>query len=128
MIVGPGVQALGCLGLAFIHGTSAGVIGSYFLLGISQALVFSSIPALVIASVPARLQAESAGFSGTTQSLGGSIGPAICSAILTAHVATLVQGQPIFSAQGKTVTFAAMAVVSALTLLIALEIPRLAVP
>lgn len=128
VIVGLVVQALGCLGLAFIHGTKAGVIGSYLLLGVSQALVFSSIPALVIASVPARLQAVSAGVSGTTQSLGGSIGPAICFAILTAHVATLVQGQPIFSNHGMTITFAAMALVSAITLVIALAVPRLAVP
>lgn len=128
VLVGLVVQALGCLGLAFIHGTEAGVIGSFLLLGVSQALVFSSIPALVIAAVPARLQAVSAGVSGTTQSLGGSIGPAICFAILTAHVATLVQGQPIFSAQGMTITFAAMAGVSVITLLIALAVPRLAVP
>ena len=90
--------------------------------------MFSSVPALVIAAVPQRLQAVSAGMSGTTQTLGGAIGPAICFAILTANVGTLVQGQPIFTDHGLTVAYMATAIASGLTLLVAFAVPRLRVP
>ena len=128
VVIGLVVQILGCLGLALMHDTKAQVIGAFLLLGISQALVFSSIPALVIAAVPQRLQAVSAGMSGTTQTLGGAIGPAICFAILAANVGTVVQGQPIYSNHGLVVAYLATAVASVLTLLVALAVPRLRVP
>jgi MFS family permease len=128
VILGLIVQALGCLGLALLHDTKAQVIGAFLLLGISQALVFSSIPALVIGAVPERLQAVSAGMSGTTQTLGGAIGPAICFAILAANVGTLVQGQPIYTGHGLTVAYLATAAASVATLLVALAVPRLRVP
>ena len=128
VVIGLVVQILGCLGLALMHDTKAQVIGAFLLLGISQALVFSSIPALVIAAVPQRLQAVSAGMSGTTQTLGGAIGPAICFAILAANVGTVVQGQPIYTNHGLVVAYLATAVASVLTLLVALAVPRLRVP
>jgi hypothetical protein len=128
VVIGLVIQILGCLGLALMHDTKAQVIGAFLLLGISQALVFSSIPALVIAAVPQRLQAVSAGMSGTTQTLGGAIGPAICFAILAANVGTVVQGQPIYSNHGLVVAYLATAAASVLTLLVALAVPRLRVP
>jgi hypothetical protein len=66
--------------------------------------------------------------SGTTQTLGGAIGPAICFAILAANVGTLVQGQPIYTGHGLTVAYVATAVASVATLLVALAVPRLGVP
>jgi hypothetical protein len=83
---------------------------------------------LVIGAVPERLQAVSAGMSGTTQTLGGAIGPAICFAILAANVGTLVQGQPIYTGHGLTVAYLATAAASVATLLVALAVPRLRVP
>ena len=128
VLVGLVLQIIGCVGLALMHDTKGQVIGFFLLLGISQALVFSSVPALVIAAVPQRLQAVSAGMSGTTQTLGGAIGPAICFAILAANVGTLVQGQPIYTNHGLVVAYLATAVASVMTLLVALAVPRLRVP
>ena len=97
LVVGAVLSVIGGLGLAFAHPPRTGVLISFALFGIAQALVFSSLPNLVIASVPVEQQAISAGMTNTMQALGTAAGIQILFVILTGHVAQLVQGTPIFS-------------------------------
>jgi MFS family permease len=120
LVVGGVLSVIGGLGLAFAHDTQAGVLISFAMFGIAQALVFSSLPNLVIASVPVEQQAISAGMTNTMQALGTAAGVQVLFVILTSHVAKLVQGTPIFSDTGYTIAFgiaagfALVAVISAL--------------
>lgn len=78
--------------------------------------------------MPQDLQGISAGMSGTTQSLGGALGPTLGFAILAANVATVANGQPLYSDRGLTLAYLAAAVLGVLALVVALLLPRLRVP
>jgi hypothetical protein len=99
------------------------VLISFALFGIAQALVFSSLPNLVIASVPVEQQAISAGMTSTMQALGTAAGTQLLFVILTGHVAKLVQGTPIFSDTGYTAAFLIAAVFALVAVVAALAVP-----
>ncbi len=128
VVLGLSLAIAGSLFLGLAHGEKWQVIAGFALLGITQALVFSAIPALVIAAVPRDIQGITAGISGTTQSLGGAVGPTIGFAILGAHVGTVVNGQAFFTNTGMVWAYVAAAILAGLALLVALAVPRLTVP
>jgi MFS family permease len=123
LIVGGVLSVIGGLGLAFAHGTQEGVLISFALFGIAQALVFSSLPNLVIASVPVEQQAISAGMTNTMQALGTAAGIQILFVILTGHVAQLVQGAPIFSNAGYIAAFVVAAAFALVAVIAAFAVP-----
>ena len=123
LIVGAALSVIGGLGLAFAHGTETGVLVSFALFGIAQALMFSSLPNLVIASVPAEEQAISAGMTNTMQALGTAAGVQVLFVVLTANVATTVQGAPIFADRGYVVAFVASAAFALVAFVAALAVP-----
>jgi MFS family permease len=128
VLLGLGLAVAGSLFIAFAHEHRWQVIVGYALLGITQALVFAAIPALVIAAVPRDVQGISAGMSGTTQSLGGAVGPTVGFAILGAHVGSVVGGQPIFTNTGMVWAYVAAAMFGAAAFLVALAVPKLTMP
>ena len=123
LIVGAVLSVIGGLGLAFAHGTETGVLISFALFGIAQALMFSSLPNLVIASVPVEEQAISAGMTNTMQALGTAAGVQVLFVVLTANVATTVQGAPIFADHGYVVAFVASAAFALVAFVAALAVP-----
>jgi MFS family permease len=128
VLVGLVVSIVGALFLALLHADKWQVMVGFALLGVTQALVISSIPALVISAVPRDIQGISAGMSGTTQSLGGAVGPTTGFAILAAHVGSVQAGQPIFTNTGMVIAYLAAAGLAVLALIVAAAVPRLAVP
>jgi MFS family permease len=123
MIAGALLSVAGGLGLAFAHSTQAGVLISFALFGIAQALVFSSLPNLVIASVPVEQQAISAGMTNTMQALGTAAGTQVLFVILTGHVAKLIQGTPIYANTGYTAAFVVAAGFAVIAVIAALAVP-----
>jgi MFS family permease len=119
---------VGCTWLAVSHESRWEVTVAYTFLGIAQGLAISAIPSLVIAAVPQDLQGISAGMSGTTQSLGGTLGPTVGFAILAAHVGQVLAGQPVYTNTGLIYAYLAAAVFGVLAFVVALAIPRLRVP
>src|SRR3954447_20648541 len=123
LVVGGVLSVIGGLGLAFAHDTQAGVLISFAMFGIAQALVFSSLPNLVIASVPVAQQAISAGMTNTMQAVGTAAGTQVLFVILTAHVATVVQGAPIFANTGYVTAFVVAAAFALVAVIAGLAVP-----
>ncbi|MBB5914907.1 EmrB/QacA subfamily drug resistance transporter [Nocardia transvalensis] len=75
--------------LALGHNHSWGVYLAGALLGIGIGLAFSSMPAIIVAAVPPAQTGAATGMNANVRTVGGAIGSAICSVILTsgAHTA-----------------------------------------
>jgi MFS family permease len=123
LIAGGALSVIGGLGLAFAHSTQLGVLLSFALFGIAQALIFSSLPNLVIASVPVESQAISAGMTNTMQALGTAAGTQVLFVILTGHVAKLIQGTPIYADSGYVAAFVLAAAFAVVAVIAALAVP-----
>lgn len=119
------VLVAGSLFLAFVHLERWQVMVGFTLLGVTQALVISAIPAMVIAAVHRDIQGISAGMSGTTQSLGGAVGPTIGFAILASHISSLAAGQPVYADSGFFYAYLAAAILAVIAIIVALVVPKL---
>jgi MFS family permease len=125
VLVGLILSVIGALFLAYLHEQRWQVMLGFALLGITQALVISAIPSMVIAAVPRDVQGISAGMSGTTQSLGGAVGPTVGFAILAAHVGSVEAGQPIYANSGFVYAYLLAGLLAVAAIVVALAVPKL---
>ncbi|QTI69949.1 MFS transporter [Gordonia polyisoprenivorans] len=105
--------------LTFAHGTLAHFYIANGILGIGQGMVISCMAGLVVAAVPPDQTGVASGMNANIRNVGGSIGAAVSSMIITAHVST--DGVPAES--GFTWAFGTMSATMALVSIAALAIP-----
>lgn len=120
------VVFVGCLtmsgGMAivtFAHGAPAHFYVANGVLGVGQGMVISCMAGLVVAAVPPEQTGVASGMNANIRNIGGSIGAAVSSMIITAHVG--LDGVPAES--GFTWAFGVMSATMALASLAALTIP-----
>ncbi|MEO6471693.1 MAG: MFS transporter, partial [Aeromicrobium sp.] len=120
------VVFVGCLtmsgGMAivtFAHDTPAHFYLSNAILGVGQGMVISCMAGLVVAAVPPEQTGVASGMNANIRNIGGSIGAAVSSMIITAHLGA--DGVPAES--GFTWAFGVMAATMALVSIAALAIP-----
>ncbi|MEO5664116.1 MAG: MFS transporter [Nocardioides sp.] len=104
---------------AFAHGTPAHFYVANGFLGVGQGMVISCMAGLVVAAVPPEQTGVASGMNANIRNIGGSIGAAVSSMIITAHVGS--DGVPAES--GFTWAFGLMAATMALVSIAALAIP-----
>ncbi|TCO34584.1 EmrB/QacA subfamily drug resistance transporter [Kribbella steppae] len=88
--------------------------------GLGLGLAYASMTSLIVQNVPREQTGAATGMSANIRTIGGSIGTAIASSIITGHVQT--SGLPAES--GFTDTFLLLAAFCAVAVLLALAIPR----
>lgn len=120
------VVFVGCLtmsgGMAivtFAHGAPTHFYVANGILGVGQGMVISCMAGLVVAAVPPEQTGVASGMNANIRNIGGSIGAAVSSMIITAHVG--LDGVPAES--GFTWAFGVMSATMALASLAALAIP-----
>lgn len=120
------VVFVGCLtmscGMAiatFAHGAPAHFYVANGILGVGQGMVISCMAGLVVAAVPPEQTGVASGMNANIRNIGGSIGAAVSSMIITSHVG--LDGVPTES--GFTWAFGVMSATMALASLAALSIP-----
>lgn len=109
--------AMGLLTLA--HDTPAMFYLASGVLGAGQGLVISCMAALVIAAVPPEQTGAASGMNANIRNIGGSIGAAVTSMVIAAHVGD----DGVSSEAGYTWAFGLMAATMAVASLVALAIP-----
>ncbi|WP_432824217.1 MFS transporter [Dactylosporangium sp. CA-092794] len=88
--------------------------------GVGIGLAYASMTSLIVHSVPAAQTGAASGMNANIRTIGASIGTAVVSSIVTAHLrADGLPAEPSFTA-----AFAALGVASGLAMLVALLIPR----
>ncbi|MEO7941960.1 MAG: MFS transporter, partial [Marmoricola sp.] len=120
------VVFVGCLTMSsamalvtFAHDTPAHFYVANGILGVGQGMVISCMAGLVVAAVPHEQTGVASGMNANIRNIGGSIGAAVSSMIITAHVGP--DGVPVES--GFTWAFGVMSATMALVSLAALAIP-----
>ncbi|MFI5436115.1 MFS transporter [Rhodococcus baikonurensis] len=107
--------------LTFAHGTLAHFYVANGVLGVGQGMVISCMAGLVVAAVPPEQTGVASGMNANIRNVGGSIGAAVSSMIITAHVGS--DGVPAES--GFTWAFGTMSATMAVVSLAALAIPSM---
>jgi MFS family permease len=119
LIAGSAITAVPMALFAFAHDQSWEIYLSSALLGIGLGLAFSSMSNLIVESVPGHQTGIASGMNANIRTIGGSIGAAVMSSIVTAKVSA--QGLPAES--GYTHGFTFLLVVAVLAAGAAVVIP-----
>jgi EmrB/QacA subfamily drug resistance transporter len=119
LVIGSAVTAVPMALLAFAHDQSFEIYLSSALLGVGLGLAFSSMSNLIVESVPGHQTGVASGMNANIRTIGGSIGAAVMSSIVTSQVSA--QGLPAES--GYTNGFTFLLVVSLLAAGAAVIIP-----
>ncbi|GII42057.1 MFS transporter [Planotetraspora phitsanulokensis] len=119
LVLGSAGSALSCAGFAAYHDQpwQLAVAGGVFGLGLG--LAYASMTSLIVQSVPARQTGAASGMNANIRTIGGSIGTAVVSSIVTGHLQP--GGLPYES--GYTHSFTVLALTSAAAVVVALFIP-----
>jgi predicted MFS family arabinose efflux permease len=105
--------------LTFAHDSVGEVIVAMVLQGVGFGLAFAAMANLIVVAVPAHQTGVASGMNANIRTIGGSIGAAVMSSIVTANLRP--DGLPRES--GYTHGFAMLAVVSVVALLAAILVP-----
>ncbi|MDX6207191.1 MAG: hypothetical protein QOF39_3248 [Frankiales bacterium] len=119
LIAGSAVTAVPMAIFAFAHDQSWEIYLSSALLGVGLGLAFSSMSNLIVESVPGHQTGIASGMNANIRTIGGSIGAAVMSTIVTAKVSA--QGLPAESGYSHGFTF--LLVVAVLAAAAAVVIP-----
>ena len=120
LVAGSAVTAVPMALFAFAHDQSWEIYLSSALLGVGLGLAFSSMSNLIVESVPGHQTGVASGMNANIRTIGGSIGAAVMSSIVTSQVSA--QGLPAES--GYTHGFAFLLVVAVLAAGAAVVIPN----
>jgi EmrB/QacA subfamily drug resistance transporter len=112
-------SVVACAGFAFYHGHAwqIGVAGAIFGLGLG--LAYSSMTSLIVQNVPASQTGAASGMNANIRNIGGSIGTAVVSVVITGHP----QAGGLPRESGFTHGFLLLALTSAATVAVALLVP-----
>jgi MFS family permease len=119
LMAGSAVTAVPMAIFAFAHDQSWEIYLASALLGVGLGLAFSSMSNLIVESVPGHQTGVASGMNANIRTIGGSIGAAVMSTIVTAKVSA--QGLPAES--GYTHGFAFLLVIAVLAAGAAVAIP-----
>lgn len=114
------LSALACTMLAVAHAKPWEVAVGAGLLGLGIGLAFATMTNLVVRAVPPTQTGVASGMNINIRAIGGSIGTAVMSSVVTAQLG--IAGLPLES--GYTTGFAAFAVIAAVAAAAALLVPR----
>jgi EmrB/QacA subfamily drug resistance transporter len=108
-----------CASFAFYHGHAwqIGIAGAIFGLGLG--LAYSSMTSLIVQNVPASQTGAASGMNANIRNIGGSIGTAVVSSLITGHL----QSGGLPRESGFTHGFLLLAGISAATVAVALLVP-----
>ncbi|MBQ0984095.1 MFS transporter [Streptomyces sp. F63] len=122
LAAGAGAGVAGFAVLALAHGTPAAVVTGGVLTGIAVAFGFATLPAFIVAGVPAHQSGIAGGLNSISRSVGSSVASAVITALLAAGtLPDLPPGAPALPAESQyTLSFALGGAAFALVVLVAL--------
>ena len=119
VIIGSIVSAGAYLMLAFAHTQAWEIYVASTLLGVGLGLAFSAMSNLIVQAVPAEQTGVASGMNANIRTIGGAIGAAVMSSIVTSELG--VHGRPL--ASGYTTGFALLAAMTVVAVVAAFFIP-----
>ena len=119
VIIGSVVSASSYLILAFARDQAWEIYVASTLLGVGLGLAFSAMSNLIVQAVPPAQTGVASGMNANIRTIGGAIGAAIMSSIVTARL--IADGRP--AASGYTVGFAFLAAMTMVAVVAAILIP-----
>ncbi len=120
LLLGTATAALSCGGLTLFHGAYWQVAVATGVFGVGLGLTFTAMVNLIVHTVPAGQTAVASGMNANIRTIGGSLGAAVASAVITAHETPA--GLPLES--GYTYAFATLTAMLAAAAVIAIFVPR----
>jgi EmrB/QacA subfamily drug resistance transporter len=119
LVGGSVLSLISCAGFAALHDRpwQVAVAGAVFGLGLG--LAYASMTSLIVANVPAHQTGAATGMNANIRTIGGSIGTAVVSSVIIAHV----QGNGVPVESGYTHGFVLLAATSAVAAAAALLVP-----
>jgi EmrB/QacA subfamily drug resistance transporter len=119
VIIGSIVSAGAYLMLAFAHTQGWEIYVASTLLGVGLGLAFSAMSNLIVQAVPAEQTGVASGMNANIRTIGGAIGAAVMSSIVTSELG--IDGRPL--ASGYTTGFAFLAAMTVVAVVAAFFIP-----
>lgn len=120
LLLGTTTAALSCGGLTLFHSAYWQVAVATGVFGVGLGLTFTAMVNLIVHTVPAGQTAVASGMNANIRTIGGSLGAAVASAVITAHETPA--GVPLES--GYTYAFATLTAMLAAAAVIAIFVPR----
>jgi predicted MFS family arabinose efflux permease len=120
MALGSGIAGVAILGLALWHQSLWQTMVSSGLFGLGLGLVYSTMINVIVQAVPPSQTGVASGMNANIRTIGGAIGTAVMTAIVTSHHQP--NGIPVES--GFTAGFILFAIVAAAAMLVSLMLPR----
>ncbi|GGV12438.1 MFS transporter [Streptomyces spectabilis] len=107
LAVGAAFGVLGFAWLTLAHDTSASVIGAGMVVGLAISFGYASMPALIVASVPAHQTGIANGINSISRSVGSAIASAMITTLLASKTIELPAGMPSLPQESQfTLSFA----------------------
>ncbi|WBQ06814.1 MFS transporter [Kribbella sp. CA-293567] len=119
LILGSAFGFVSCTAFALFHDRPWQVAAAGGVFGLGIGLAYASMTSLIVQNVPQHQTGAASGMNANIRTIGGSIGTAVVSSIITAHTAT--NGLP--REAGFTDAFIVLAALSAAAVLLALLVP-----
>ncbi|MBJ8344717.1 MFS transporter [Antrihabitans sp. YC2-6] len=105
MAAGQLFLVLGAVLTAYSHDTKGALIAFALIEGLGLGMTYAAVPNLVIAAVPAKLQATTSSMVSVFQSGLAAILPVIVFTVLNSHIATVLQGNAFYTNEGIRLGF-----------------------
>ncbi|MEU8221898.1 MFS transporter [Kribbella sp. NPDC048915] len=120
VVSGSALGLAGALMFAELHDTQWQVAVSTALFGLGLGLAYAAMTSLIVQNVPREQTGAATGMNANIRTIGGSIGTALASSIITGHL----QPSGLPAEAGFTDAFLLMAAFGAVAVVLALAIPR----
>ncbi|MEU9473125.1 MFS transporter [Streptomyces avermitilis] len=92
---------LGFTWLSAAHDTTASVIGAGMVIGLAISFGYASMPALIVASVPAHQTGIANGINSISRSVGSAVASAVITSLLASKTIPLPHGMPALPQEGQ---------------------------
>ncbi|MGW6754820.1 MFS transporter [Streptomyces sp. NPDC055006] len=127
LATGAAFGVLGFVWLTAAHGTTASVIGAGMVIGLAISFGYASMPALIVASVPAHQTGIANGINSISRSVGSAVASAVITSLLASKTIALPDGMPALPQESQfTLSFAIAGAAFALVVVVALTGLRMA--
>jgi MFS family permease len=119
LVLGSGFGLIACIAFAAFHASPWEVALAGAIFGVGIGLAYASMTSLIVQSVPRSQTGAASGMNANIRTIGGSIGTAVVSSIITGHLQA--SGLPFES--GFTNAFTVLACVAGAAVVLALLVP-----
>jgi hypothetical protein len=121
LAAGAGFGVLGFTWLSAAHDTPVSVIGAGMVIGLAISFGYASMPALIVASVPAHQTGIANGINSISRSVGSAVASAVITSLLASKTVPLPQGMPALPQESQfTLSFVIAGVAFLLVVVVAL--------